>query len=81
MSLDGLDNWITKDTWYDENLGPDWSDWLDAEEQERAEVEDRAMGRMTDDDFDYETDLERLKERLNYLRGLLPPEIDDSCPF
>ena len=68
MSLHGLDHYLTTDP----------EDW--AENEEREEVS-RAMGRMMDDDFDYEVDLERLTERLEYLRRLSPPEIDDSTPF
>jgi hypothetical protein len=41
----------------------------------------RAMGRMMDDDFDYQEDLERLTERLEYLRRLSPPDINDEVPF
>jgi hypothetical protein len=39
----------------------------------------RAMGRMMDDD--YQEDLERLTERLEYLRRLSPPDINDELPF
>lgn len=67
MSYRGLDHWITTDP----------EDWAEAEEREEV----RAMGRMSDDDFDYQEDLERLSERLEYLRRLSPPEIDDSTPF
>ena len=62
---------------YDHWKSTDPEDWAEAEEREEV----RAMGRMMDDDFDYEIDLERLIERLNYLRSLSPSEIDDSLPF
>jgi hypothetical protein len=67
MSYHGLDHYLTTDP----------SDWAEAEEREEV----RAMGRMMDDDFDYQEDLERLTERLEYLRRLSPLEIDDNLPF
>jgi hypothetical protein len=67
MSLHGLDHYLTTDP----------EDWAEAEEREEV----RAMGRMMDDDFDYEIDLERLSERLSYLRSLSPPSINDEVPF
>lgn len=63
----GLDHWITTDP----------ADWLEAEERDEA---CRCMGRMMDDEFDYEADLERLTERLNYLRSL-SSDINDEVPF
>jgi hypothetical protein len=68
MSLHGLDHYLTTDP----------SDWAEYEEREEACC---FMGRMMDDDFDYQEDLERLSERLGYLRSLLPPDINDEVPF
>jgi phytoene/squalene synthetase len=67
MSLHGLDHYLT-----------DPEDWAEYEERDDAA---RCMGRMMDDDFDYQEDLERLTERLEYLRRLSPPEINDEVPF
>jgi hypothetical protein len=82
MSLDGLDHWITKDTWYDENLGPDPEDWAEAEEREECT---RAMRRMSDDDCPYtEAEIERSQALIASILG--PDEVkrlleEDQPPF